>query len=318
MDQFNEEELPELQNTPEPESDEPQNPTMHPIAAAFLGLVGCFFLYQFVGGIITILIFGTDMESAPVTAVRLMTIAGQALFILLPALVLTKMVYTNVEKIIRIRLPDWKEFGLFTIGILILTPLLQSYLYVQNFAVEALAENSAFFESIKSAFDYLDELMEKTYGNLLSADSLPEMIFVVITIAIVPALAEETLFRGFIQRSFEQKIKPFYAALITAIFFGLYHFNPYGLIPLIILALYFGFAAYKSKSIIIPIFLHFLNNFIAVVLFYSIGDDDIIDSSVSVPTDSIYQYLLVMLFLTVIFLSLIFIIRKYYLQKKLV
>ena len=49
--------------------------------------------------------------------------------------------------IFRIRNPDWKELGLFTIGIIILTPLLQSFLYIQNhFGI--LAKNSA-INSIK-------------------------------------------------------------------------------------------------------------------------------------------------------------------------
>jgi hypothetical protein len=33
-------------------------PLISPIAAAFLGLIGGFFLYQFVGGLVTLVIFG--------------------------------------------------------------------------------------------------------------------------------------------------------------------------------------------------------------------------------------------------------------------
>ena len=36
-------------------------PLISPIAAAFLGLIGGFFLYQFVGGILTFVIFGFDL-----------------------------------------------------------------------------------------------------------------------------------------------------------------------------------------------------------------------------------------------------------------
>src|SRR3989339_1111461 len=61
-----------------------------PISAAFLGLVGGFFLYQIVGGLLTLIILGFDIENANVTSVRLMTTAGQILFILLPALLFTK------------------------------------------------------------------------------------------------------------------------------------------------------------------------------------------------------------------------------------
>ena len=233
-------------------------PLVSPLAAAFLGLVGGFFLYQVVGGALTLLIFGFDLEAAPVNGLRLMTMAGQILFILLPALLFAKWIYGDVSKVINIKIPNWREVFLFIVGIIVLTPLLQSYLYIQNFFIEKWAASSEFLNSIKSMFDSLNELVEKTFGNLLSADNVPEMILVIIVIAVVPALSEEVMFRGYIQRSFEHKISPFKAAAVTAIFFGLYHFSPYGILPLITLGLYFGFAAYLSKSLFIPIILHFL------------------------------------------------------------
>ena len=229
------------------------NPLISPIAAAIIGLVGGFFLYQIVGGVITLLIFGMDMKSAPVNALRLMTTGGQILFILLPALVFAKWFYEDVSTIIRIKIPRWEEVGLFILGIVILTPLLQNYLYIQNYIFEYLAKISPFVNQVKSFFDSLDKLVENTYGDLLSANNIFEGLFVVIVVSVVPALCEETMFRGFIQKSFEFKLKPFWAALITAVFFGAYHFNPYGLIPLVGLGLYFGFAAYTSNSIFIPI-----------------------------------------------------------------
>ena len=84
-------------------------PQISPIAAAFIGLIGGFFLYQIVGGLLTLLIFGLDVENAPVNGIRLMTMAGQILFILLPALLFTKLLYADVTKFFRIKIPSWKE-----------------------------------------------------------------------------------------------------------------------------------------------------------------------------------------------------------------
>lgn len=288
-----------------------------PVAAAFIGLAGGFFLYQIVGSLLTILIFGINLESIPVNSLRLMTMAGQILFILLPALLFAKWIYSDVGKIIRIRKPDWKELGLFTIGIIILTPLLQSFLYIQNYLLEIFAKNSSAINSIKGFFDSLNEMVEKTYGNLLSASNIFEFVLVAIVVAVVPALSEETMFRGFIQRSFELKYKKYLAAIITALFFSLYHFNPYGFIPLFILGTFFGFAAYQSKTLLIPMFLHFLNNFSAVSLFHIIGDDELIKSDTLVNPDEISPYIMMFLGLTVLFAALIIVINKYYATKKL-
>lgn len=289
-----------------------------PIAAAFIGLVGGFFLYQFVGGLLSLLVFGFDLDKAPIDGLRLMTMAGQILFILLPALIFSKLIYEDVGKIIRLRIPDWTEIILFVVGIGILTPLLQSYLYIQNYYIEVWATHSESINTLKSFFDSLNELVDKTYGNLLRASGIPELLFVVLVVAVVPAVSEEVMFRGFIQKSFELKIKPFIAAFLTAVFFSLYHFNPYGLIPLAVLGFYFGFAAYTSKTLLIPVLLHFLNNFTAVMLYFIIGSEELIKSDVSAKSgEDLGFYTFVTIALSVLFILLIVMIKKYYSQKQL-
>ena len=287
------------------------NPQISPVAAAFIGLIGGFFLYQIVGGLLTLLIFGLDIENAPVNGIRLMTMAGQILFILLPALVFSRFFYSDVTKFLRIKIPNWKEVLLFTIGIAILTVLLQNYLYIQNYFIDQLANSVPLIKTIKELLDTLNAYVEKTYGSLLQANSVYEGILIVFVVAIVPALSEEAMFRGLVQRSFEMKMKPFYAALITAIFFGVNHFNPYGLIPLILLGLYFGFAAYMSGSIIVPIILHFLNNFTAVMLYFIFGDDELISSTVQKPVELGSSFLL-LLTMAMLFAGVLLTIKKYY------
>jgi membrane protease YdiL (CAAX protease family) len=318
-----EEENPQLHNDSNNESPDqndhkivdPDNdlqPLISPIGAAFIGLIGGFFLYQIIGALLTVLIFGFDLEAIPVNSMRLMTMAGQILFILLPALLFAKWIYLDVGKIIRIRKPAWQEVGLFTIGIIILSPLLQSYLYIQNHFLEIWAQNSHFINSIKSFFDMLNKMVEKTYSNLISASSFFEFLLVVMVVAFVPAIAEESMFRGFIQRSFELKLKPYMAIFITAIFFSAYHFNPYGFLPLFILGAYFGFAAYMSRSLVVPMILHFLNNFSAILLYQLIGNEDLIKSDTAVKGDELSTYLTLLVVLTLLFVLLIALINKYY------
>ncbi|MCC7515662.1 MAG: CPBP family intramembrane metalloprotease [Bacteroidia bacterium] len=304
-------------NDPDYDPDDDLQFEISPVAAAFIGLAGGFFLYQIVGSLLTVLIFGLDLESIPVNSLRLMTMAGQILFILLPALLFSKWIYADVGKIIRIRKPDFKELGFFTVGIIVLTPLLQSLLYIQNYYIEIWAKNIPFINSIKTFFDEMNKMVEKTYGNLLSASNVIELLLVITVVAVVPALSEESLFRGFIQRSFELKYKKYIAVIITALFFSAYHFNPYGFIPLFILGAYFGFASYKSKTLLIPMFLHFLNNFSAVILYYIIGDDELIKSDPTTNPNELSSYVMMFFALSVLFVGLIIFINKYYTSKKL-
>ena len=290
-------------------------PKINPITAALIGLFGGFFLYQFVGGALMLLIFGFDLKNAPVNSMRLMTIAGEILFILLPALILAKIFYEDVGHIIRFKYPKLEEIFLFIIGIAVLTPLIQYYLSIQTYIINVWSVTSPFVHSIKSFLDKLNNMVDQTYSNLLSTKSIIEGLLVIIVVSVVPALCEEVMFRGYIQKSFEFKMKPIWAAIITAIFFGLYHFNPYGLIPLIALGLYFGYAAYMSNSIFVPMTLHFINNFMAVILYFIFGDDDVINSTID-KNFNLSSSLLIFAGLLILFFGVIFYIKRYYIQTK--
>lgn len=288
---------------------------INPIGAGFLGLFGGFFLYQFVGGGLSLLIFGMNTEDDPINAVRLMTMGGQILFMLLPALLLSKLVYEDVSVVIKIKKPDLKALSLFLTGMIILTPLLQSYLAIQNYFIEQWAANYKFVNDAKVFFDSMNELVEKAYSGLLNANNVFDGLLIILVVAIVPAIAEETLFRGFIQNSFQIKMRPFYAALITAIFFGVFHFSPYGMLPLISLGMFFGFAAYKSDSIIIPMALHFFNNFVAVIIYFIVGNEDIISSKMESVVELKDSFILFTVLLS-LFVALIFVINYYYSQTR--
>ncbi|OGU55192.1 MAG: abortive infection protein [Ignavibacteria bacterium RBG_13_36_8] len=287
------------------------SPTMSPLSAAFFGLVAVFILYQIVGSIITLAIFGLDIANADINAIRLLTMGGQILFILFPSLLFAKLIYQDVSTIIRYKYPSLREIGIFVIGLIILTPLLQEFLYLQNYVIEKLAVASPFIKQIKDFLTEIDKLVEQTYGNLLAADSVFESSFVILVVAVVPAVCEEIFFRGYVQKSFELKLKPFWAIFITALFFGLYHFSPFGLIPLITLGLFLGFAAYMSNSIFIPMILHFLNNFIAVIAYFVFGSEEIMNTTV-IDMEHAGEHTLNFILLTIVFLALIYFIKNYY------
>lgn len=301
----------QLNNETEPEEKPNLITSFSPIGAAFLGLITVFILYQLGGAVLTLAIFGLNFKDADINAMRLFTMGGQILFILLPALIFTKFVFLDVTSALRIKLPKAQEVAVFIIGLIILTPLLLSFIYLQNYAFTKLAENISLFDTMKNLLDELDKVVESAYGDLLRANSFFEGSFIVFIVAVVPAICEEVFFRGFVQKSFEQKIKPFWAALITATFFGIYHFNPYGLIALIALGVFFGFAAYISESIFIPIVLHFTNNFFSVLVYLLVGDKDLISSSAT-KNENILPYLISFAVLSIIFFSFILFVKRNY------
>ena len=286
-------------------------PKINPVLAAFWGLAGAFFLYQIVGGLLTLAIFKFDFKNASVNAFRLMTMGGQILFILLPALVLAKAFFTDVTSFLRVKRTDYREIALFTIGIVILSLLTQNYLYIQNVFIEELAKQSAFVKNIKTFLDALNEMVDKSYGDLLKVNNLFDLFLVITVISVTPALCEEVMFRGYIQRSFEFRFSPVVSAFITALFFGLYHFNPYGFVPLTALGFFFGYAAYKTGSIVVPMFLHFVNNFTAVTLYIIFGNEELLNSAATPHMDMkvvLYGFVL----LVFIFAIYILLMNRFY------
>ena len=318
MDEFNNK--PQIEEPDNKETDEDYNnltgdhkikPKISPIGAAFIGLFGVFVLYQLGGGFLTLIIFGLDLKNAPVNGMRLLTMAGQILFILLPALVFAKMFYEDVTEIIRFKFPKWEEILLFIIGVVIFIPLSQYYLSIQNYLIELWAASSPFINTAKSFLDKVDAAVGETYGNLLSAHTALGILLVILVVSVVPAICEEVLFRGFIQRSFEFKIKPVWAAFITAIFFGMFHLYPLELIPLIALGFFLGYAAYKSKSIFVPMSLHFFNNFVAIIIYFIYVNDDVINSSVD-KNFKLGPAVIILFVLVLLFAGVVYAINKYY------
>ena len=100
----------------------------------------------------------------------------------------------------------------------------------------------------------------KTFGDFL---------FTLIVIALVPAIVEETLFRGALQTILVKWFKNAWVAIIiTSIVFSAVHVSYYGFLPRAALGVILGFLFFYSKNIWLNILAHFINNGIAVFSLY--------------------------------------------------
>jgi membrane protease YdiL (CAAX protease family) len=117
-------------------------------------------------------------------------------------------------------------------------------------------------------------VFETTYRVLVTADSPTEFLAVVITVAVVPAIAEEFFFRGLVQNTLGQAFGGLRAAVLAGVVFGLYHLNPLNVVPLIALGVYFGFLAYRTGSLSLALAAHFFNNFLACAAAYYKVDEE--------------------------------------------
>jgi membrane protease YdiL (CAAX protease family) len=104
-------------------------------------------------------------------------------------------------------------------------------------------------------------------AEIFTARSAEEFLWLTFVVCVTPALCEEIFFRGFVQRTFERTVGA-RSVILVGILFGLFHFNPLGLISLSILGLMFGYFFYRSGSLLPSMAAHFVNNFLAVLFLY--------------------------------------------------
>ena len=120
---------------------------------------------------------------------------------------------------------------------------------------------------MKTAEENAAELTEV----FLKVDNLGGLLFNIFMVAFLPAIGEELLFRGVIQRIFTNWTKSFHWGIwITAILFSAMHMQFYGFVPRMFLGVLFGYLLIWSGSMWLPIIAHFLNNAVAVVGMYMI------------------------------------------------
>ncbi len=239
-----------------------------PIPFAILTLVVIFVLYQGIGGILTLVFFSARVTPDNVNAIRWATLAGQVLFLLLPTILIARLRYRTLSIPFRLRRPEFRQMLLLTVGLLSLQQLLQGYLVLQDL-IPLPAPVQQFVDRFK-------ELLESVYILLAKAQSPDELLVVFLVVAVTPALCEELLFRGLIQRAFEEAFGGFRAAVAAGVIFGFYHINPFSLVPLCALGVYFGWIVYRSHNIVLAVFVHFLNNLFAAIVLYADAEENLI------------------------------------------
>jgi membrane protease YdiL (CAAX protease family) len=95
------------------------------------------------------------------------------------------------------------------------------------------------------------------------------LLFNLFMIALIPALGEEFLFRGTLQRIFQEWFgNPHLAVWLAAVLFSLAHYQFLGFMPRIILGALFGYIFLWTKNIWMPVIAHFINNTVGVTYYY--------------------------------------------------
>jgi membrane protease YdiL (CAAX protease family) len=101
----------------------------------------------------------------------------------------------------------------------------------------------------------------------MKGDSIMSLLFSCVVISIIPAISEELIFRGVIQKLFIDLAKnKHFGIILTATLFSAMHMDVAGFIPRFALGAMLGYLYVWSGSIYLPIVAHFANNLLAFLM----------------------------------------------------
>ena len=166
------------------------------------------------------------------------------------------------------------------------------------------------------AFNKEKEL-EKITMFLVSFENNWEFLFGILSIALIPGICEEYLFRGVLQKNFYLISKNIHIAVwLSALFFSALHLQFYGFFPRMLLGVLFGYIYYWSGNILYPMIAHIFNNFFSLTIFY-FSQKGLLNENFEVSINSSPNIPIGLIIISaVLFICFMYLLRRYFLDNE--
>ncbi len=227
-------------------------------------LIGILVLVPFFGtGIIGLLSVPDYSSASLVNAMKVIQIINTAFGFLLPAVIYMWLCTSGSKIYLDIR----KSFNYVPI-------VLSAFLIVFAQPLIGWANELNSYLSLPEGLSSVENWMKnaETQGDtiteaFLSTTSMNGLLLNIFMIAILPAFAEEILFRGALATLFKDWTKNVHLAVfISSFIFAAIHMQFYGFLPRFLLGTVLGYLFFWSGSLWLPIVAHFTNNFLSVIV----------------------------------------------------
>lgn len=168
--------------------------------------------------------------------------------VLLPVLVLGMLLRIDLKSALRLHPLKLREWLLIPVAVVLALPIT---LFLNMLIVTLMA------------------LFGKAYGlPIPAADTLSDLSVLFFIISISAGICEEFFFRGMVLDAYATRFGAKKGIVISAVLFGLFHFNPQNLLGPIFLGLMFGYLVMVTQSLWAGILAHMTNNGVAVLMMY--------------------------------------------------
>lgn len=170
------------------------------------------------------------------------------------------------------------------------------------------------FSGIQDYMEDQENRAYKVFERFLNVTGVGPLLINLLVIGVIPAIGEELLFRGVLQKIFIRWTRnAFFGVLITSIAFAVLHFQFLSVLPRFVLGMILGYIFVWTRSLWMPIIAHFVNNALAVIYYHLMYNNKIgegIEHVGKPENDQIYAILSI-----VIVIILLFVIRRIMLEK---
>lgn len=126
-------------------------------------------------------------------------------------------------------------------------------------------ELPSFLASVEEIMRQMEESALAMTEKFLNTSSFGMMIVNLFVMALLPAVCEEMMFRGWLQRVLSDRLNYHVAIWVSAFIFSAIHFQFYGFVPRMIIGAALGYLYCYTGSLWASIIAHFTNNAAAVI-----------------------------------------------------
>jgi uncharacterized protein len=184
---------------------------------------------------------------------------------ILPALLAGYFFERNSPRYLRIDKPARWPIYMVTLALMFASLPFINWMVSVNEAIHL----PGFLKGIEDWMKTTEEEAAKLTDAFMNMPTFGGFLFNMVMIAILPAIGEEFMFRGVLQRLLKEWLGNIHAAIfISAFLFSAMHMQFYGFFPRMMLGITFGYMFNWSGSLWVPVCAHFINNGAAVVFSY--------------------------------------------------
>ncbi len=236
-----------------------------PYTSGFFILIGLSLVAIFITSLIALAILGNVAamnDPSKAGLLRFIQVASVVLGMFLPAVVTAYILNRRPFQLLGYR----ERVSIPQVGLVILIVFVSFLVAIAfgyfNRLIPVSPEWQKQFEDLETAY-------AKQVAIMLNFKTFGGYILSVLIMALVPAMCEETLFRGGLQNFLSRATRrPWLAIVIVSILFSLAHFSFYLFLPRMFLGMVLGSIYYLTRNIWLSITAHFLNNAFAVTQAY--------------------------------------------------